>query len=504
MPRMHRPLLLAPLALALACADPAGVTRLEVPPGGGTLVSADGLFTLIIPEGALAEETEVSITERDDLLAAGLSSRIYEVSPLELVLGRDVSVRYRAPRSTWVGQRTIATFDDGVAEAARDGWRDYDHRSHVASAVYRTLERRMFGLATLIEPNEFDPCSVGCSQRYPGCVVDPDALPAGCSVVDGWSDPPNTGLTFVINSIFLADTQRGFDVDGRCRAPGECTDNMLGTLGQLLNDQIRQSILGGEIMTLVELSGLDHPGDATADASTTVKLYEARDFDDPFFPANNFSNPAGETRCCEFFIDGDALTGAQPNARARIATRIDGGTVTTREPAEVGLWASLPVPGVFGYAAEEREVPYPRSALRDAQISFRVDTDAHGQAVGLTDGLLGGVLAVRDLALAPNPYCVTLNNLCRQPQLDDRMFDFILHMVGRPDVDRDGDGLETFRVGPDGRIAECLDGDGSLVPAVDPARPESCAEHERVGDGYSVAYGFSAVAAKVKGVRATP
>jgi len=118
-------------------------------------------------------------------------------------------------------------------------------------------------------------------------------------IVEGWGDAPGTGHSFIVNALAIADRARGFDIDGDCRGPGDCIDNSLYQLGQLGNDQIRQGLLGGETLLLIELAGVDTPF-AGNDTSLTAKFYGARDADDPFFPANNFDIPTGETHCCEF------------------------------------------------------------------------------------------------------------------------------------------------------------------------------------------------------------
>lgn len=491
---MRRYPLLVLLGLSLGCAERGGTTRIAaVNQKGGVLTSADGLFSLEIPEGALAKNVAVSITMRaEDFMAPELSSRLYEVSPLELVPGAAVKVHYRAPRTAWVGQRTIATFENHVALRAYAA--DYDHLEHVATGVYYSLERRLFGLATIVEVSP-SACSFGCTRGRPGCMNDPEAFAANHCTVDGWADQPNTGPMFVISQIAIAAKDRGFDVDGRCKSPDDCVDNAFAGFGEVGNDQIRQALLGGETLLLVELAGLEHPGDLVADTAFTVKFYEGVDFDDPFFPANNFQIPAGVTRCCEFLIQSESLEGAHPQARARIPARLEAGAVSTLEVGDTGLWGSLPVLSLFG--VETSTAPL-KGSLRNAQVSFRVEVDERYNVTRVVDGLLGGVILARDLAATPSPYCKTRNNLCQSP--DGRVIDLLLAVSGRPDIDVGGDGFEAFRTGPDGLVMECLDGDGSTIPPVDPARPSSCAESPRVDDGYSVAYTFEGVAAKVKGV----
>jgi hypothetical protein len=53
----------------------------------------------------------------------------------------------------------------------------------------------------------------------------------------------------------------------------------------------------------------------------------------------------------------------------------------------------------------------------------------------------------------------------------------------QPDMDLDGDGLETFIPGPDGRVAVCIDGDGATFASGD-GRP--CALEPGIEDAISV------------------
>ena len=143
-------------------------------------------------------------------------------------------------------------------------------------------------------------------------------------------------------------------------------------------------------------------------------------------------------------------------------------------------------------------------SLRGAQISFQLEVGPRFEVVGLTDGVLGGAVLARELAATPNPFCKTLNNLCPRQRPDPNSLELALMAAGPPDVDLGGDGFETFRVGADGAVSECIDGDGTVIAPLDPDYPASCARSSRIDDAYSVAYHFSAKAAKVKGVTPAP
>ena len=88
--------------------------------------------------------------------------------------------------------------------------------------------------------------------------------------IEGWDDAPASGKAFIVNNIAIAGQDRGFDIDGACDSTG-CIDNVLWRLGELGNDQIRQGLLGGESLLLMEVAGLDNPYQGE-DRSVAVKI----------------------------------------------------------------------------------------------------------------------------------------------------------------------------------------------------------------------------------------
>lgn len=308
--------------------------------------------------------------------------------------------------------------------------------------------------------------------------------------IQGWDDPPGTGTAFIIDSLQIAPQDRGFDVDGKCRGPGECIDNSLFQLGQLGNDQIRQGLLGGETLLLIELAGLDQPFRGN-DRTTTVKFYGARDADDPFFPANNFQIPAGDTDCCKFKINPQSIAGVSGQARARAPAKVERGLLRSLAPVPVQFTLTVGVP------------PHPEIRVEKVLLAGRLPANL----ASYQDGILGGAVPVNTLAQTENPYCKTLNNLCQRQLPDSTLIDLIAAIL-QPDIDLDvpGDGIEQLIGGSDGRIAECYDGcvpptcPGQRVPPLNPAEPHTCALDPRMADGYSVGILFSGVAATVVGV----
>lgn len=302
--------------------------------------------------------------------------------------------------------------------------------------------------------------------------------------IEGWEEPPGTGNAFIIDSLAIADKDRGFDIDGKCRGPGDCVDNSLFQLGQLGNDQIRQGLLGGETLLLIELAGLDKPFVGN-DATLTAKFYGARDADDPFFPANNFQIPSGETKCCEFKINPQSIAGIPPQSRARAPAKIERGQMKSLAPVPISFTLTVGVP------------PHPEIRVEKVYLSARVPANLSV----LSDGLLGGAVPVNTLAQTENPYCKTLNNLCQRMLPNSTLIDLIASIL-QPDIDLDvpPDGLETLTGGANGRISVCKDGNGGDVQPIDVSQPWTCALQREIQDGYSVGITFSGVSATVVGV----
>jgi hypothetical protein len=290
--------------------------------------------------------------------------------------------------------------------------------------------------------------------------------------VEGLDDPIGTGIALVIDRMAVAGRGIGFDLDGKCRTPGDCADNLLWQIGEEANPQIQSGLTGGTPILLIELVGFTP--NQRQEPNFGVRFYTGIDVDR--VPSNNFSG-AG---CCAFFADERSLSHGQARGRAG-AEAIDG-RLTTKQPVD------LRFPLAFGGG------PFGEVTLRRARLSGWIGN----AAVELRTGALGGAIPIGSLASIRNPYCNVSSGLCPRPLPDSTLADLAAQLYN-PDIDLDGDGLERVELGTNSRIARCIDGDGSLVEPVPGAGPDSCALQTAMADGYSVTFEVHAVGARILG-----
>ncbi len=448
-------------------------TTKEVPVGGGTSRSADGLFEVVVPADALAAAAVVEIETLAIAGPTGAVSRVYEVRVSDLALrpAATLTVRYDAKSVDYPRALAVARWPSG------------------ADPVPLTGNRAVAPATVVGQVSSFQ------SERF--CVV-PAPLPPPPAIPDGWNAGAGTATSaWVVDQIAIADRGRGFDVDLQCGADG-CLDNALWKLGEFANDQIRQGLLGGETLLGLELAGLDEPYRGE-DASLTVKLYGLRDKDDPFFPANNFKVPEGQATCCEFLINPQSLSGIDPyQARARSPAQVDRADLFSVAPVAMQFTLTVGVP------------PHPEFRLERALL--KAELPVGGRSL---TGMIGGAVPMSSLAQIENPYCQVANPRCPIQFVDSTLLDLFSVFAGAPDVDLDGDGLECIidRDG-DGKVDLCCDGvvgqscttgttscAGVEVPSIDssPGAEWKCALTPEMADGYSIALEFSAVPATLYG-----
>ena len=316
---------------------------------------------------------------------------------------------------------------------------------------------------------------------------------------DGWNAVPGEGAAFIVDSFSVAQEDRGFDIDGRCDEES-CIDNFLWRLGDLGNDQIQAGLRSGESLLLVEIAGIDEPFRGRDD-SVTVKIYAARDADDPFFPLNNFQVPDGQSTCCEFSVNPRSLIDLGRRARAQAPARIERGRLRSLTPVPIEFTITVGVP------------PHPEIKLERVTLAGRVASDL----TRINDGLLGGVIPVNALAQTDNPYCKTIGPRCDVEFGQSTLIDLVSTILGaRPDIDLDGDGNECVKdTDGDSVVDICCNGNplggdscpnienicpgGEVLPLTEGRPAWQCALNPEIADGYSVAFTFTAVKARIVG-----
>ncbi len=304
-----------------------------------------------------------------------------------------------------------------------------------------------------------------------------------------------SGLAFILDTLAIADEGKGFDLDDRCRSPGDCVDNELHGLGLLANHYIRRGLLGGETLLIVEIAGLDVPIDQD-DQDITIKFYGARDADDPFFPTNNFQVPQGETECCGFNVSGSSLDEAQ-QPTIRIPARLIRGEVASREPVSAAIQPTVDDPPLRGDDPIALERINFSARLRSEPTGWQDPRESH---FTLTDVLLGVAIPAAGFAKVANPNCGRRSAFCPNDSLDSTLLDTVAGFW-QPDVDLDGEpGLERLELGRSGRIERCISERGEAVLPVQASDPSSCVFSPEMGDGYSVAMIGTGVEAAIRGI----
>ncbi len=468
---------------------------------GGVIYSADGRFGVRFATRHAAQTA--SITIREGLQVNGLVSAVYEVSVLEPRLVAD-EVFYDLTGVESPATKAMIGIHEG--SAATIGARlHYSLLRLVATKV--DTSRKRFAVVELGFRNrncDFRACERSCTHcdllagtcepgrgrcdSHGACIADTE--PLTCPEVPSWTATPGGGTTFVVSSVAIVSGNGGFNLNGECSQASGCINNALAPLAGQMNTPLRQGMLGGEALVLIELAGSSES--ASGDLSgATLKIYAGRDADIPFFPANNFTVPPRHTTCCEFTIAPRSLAGVPAQAIFRSPVSIEDGYLRTLAPSSMNLETSEGV------------------TLRLQRVFVNARLAPDGKKI--TEGLCGAVVRAAELARYREPPRSPYSPPSMTATSTKRTFlDFARKFApAQPDVDLDNDGLECLLdINGDGYIDRCCDGEvdacGScsrVVAPVDPSKPESCVFAAEMADGYSVNFTFEAVAANVVGVR---
>ena len=271
-------------------------------------------------------------------------------------------------------------------------------------------------------------------------------------------------------------------------------NNSLAQLA-LLNEVFSGGLRAGLSLLLVEVAGVDDPSQGHR---VTLKLYLARDADDPFFPANNFEIPEGDTRCCQFNI---SQLSTPPNTPLRIPAvmrpcNASGFCVSSQPPLDSAegfcIDSTAPASGAMPMILCSRDLlpdgpalPFP--SFEQASFFAFLSEDMSSVCGGLAGALRVSELwrGYFDIAYCEDETKTSIEDL-GQPDVD---LDFPQNGLDRVDTREQDPTDRCFRTGP---------GFDSHVPPPDPDVPLSCVTLLR--DGYSAFFEFTAVRANVLGV----
>ncbi|NOY90134.1 MAG: DUF4215 domain-containing protein [Deltaproteobacteria bacterium] len=314
----------------------------------------------------------------------------------------------------------------------------------------------------MLDPGE--QCDDANSDRWDGCAPD-------CYIE----------LSQVIQTLAFAGSGSGCDFSGDGVADNQLAV-ALGPVLPLLNDMgIQQGIDNGNVILLMSMLGMDDLTGADDD-SLTVAWMQGADPDGD--PSNNFSGsatlaPSGGS----FDTAGNPTTSF---ASSLMSSQLNGGPEDIELPIAV-----LPI------------------ELMGAQISGTTRAVA-GELHDIQEGQLCGAIPVTTFAFLPNlldMFTGMASEGCDGTAGATSMADVMVGGTPRgslialrgtqPDVDVDGDGLESFEVVRRGAtgcqpvITACIDGDGTRVEGRD------CALDPRFEDGFSASLDFTSIRANL-------
>jgi hypothetical protein len=329
----------------------------------------------------------------------------------------------------------------------------------------RVLRTRVCAAGLLVVAWACTPRSDPYDARWSDADMDVDSDVDVDEDADGDVDAaPRPGpLTFIANEVGLV-TDRLCDLDG----DGDL-DNVFADLGSPAGDltvmamnAALQARVGENVPRLIHLPWVD---DWTGpdDDDTVVLGFDGIDSDDPADPADDFE---GES----FWADPSDLDGCGEPRKYYTGVRLEGGEIDAsaatgafpmidgiRLSGEQHLLGSLAPGGasceIFGCGS---------ATIKDAAGSETVEEAGD---MNLLEILLAGGAA---LGVPMVPGVV-------------------------PDLDLDGDGLESFTTDADHYITQCIDGDTTTIPGRD------CWQDPRMADGFSFNFRLAGVPAELLG-----
>ncbi len=277
----------------------------------------------------------------------------------------------------------------------------------------------------------------------------------------------------------LGDWVEGFVISELSIAGDLGLGNALGPLHNLADVHYARALADGRLRRGLRFWDLIEPY-AGNDPGVNLHYYVLNDVP-PYDPGDDF---AGEG-CCQFGVDPGSLSAGAPKFVA--SAKIQSSQLQSRRPANLPLgWAGV---------RTMTEIPL-RQAVLNAYFPLN---QSH-----LGSGLLEGSYRATDLVAVPNDLCPPAEPNCG---FGGSLLDLVVSVIGQPDRDLDGDGLEClYDDDHDARLDRCCDGANAgcesqrfecrkKIPSRDPSDPSQCAVDPRIADGYSIRYKWEAVPA---------
>jgi hypothetical protein len=250
--------------------------------------------------------------------------------------------------------------------------------------------------------------------------------------------------SFIANSLQVPPTNVGFDLNGDGNI-----DNLLGNLRNLgLNDALRMQTRKEPYLVIT----VERLGDPQNDPDVQPVIYLAVDADGD--ATNDFSGMGSF-----WFTLNSVDVNCRPNAILPAGALVNGHFEATADHAIVPL----------NFASFD---------IRRAHVTGDIAPDLSA----LNNVLVGG-------AATPCKLSQTSQTITNQSVLDLLVGTF----SQQPDIDLDGDGLETFVASPSAGVYACVDGNGTRIEGA------ACACDPRMTDGFSLALEVGAVKAILLG-----
>lgn len=290
--------------------------------------------------------------------------------------------------------------------------------------------------------------AAGCGGSGTTSPVDSGAPP---DLADTGGCHPPFGRSYIVTTFAMRQEGDGFDLNGDGKP-----DNALGALATFANPKWQDAITNGYAIYLFDLRNLAGP------------------------PLVEGDHPA-----LSFFVGSDADTDASNNL---------GGMGQFLVPAEqfdvnCQSTAGFDMPTVTGgqILAQKDSVSVVAQGVGSLQFVDVKLVSTMNADYSVFSGTLGDISTACALSLSPSG--VSASSL-----LDVIVGSFSL----QPDIDINGDGLDTFTGDQTNGVTSCTAADGTIIMGHD------CACNPKIHDGYSAAFDFSSAPATILGLTPQP